>query len=218
MLEGASVSPAVGCTGAPPLVPLMGFIGPSGKDGRVRIYRDLTFRSYYDLASDALASVDASDDPETPSAFFLAADASATLVEDETECAEAGFLGGSISRGRLGAPVPEGAAAPTPDGFCQNTAYPTFCTPNCITLYTAYPTSCPPTGTTVADIGANAPLMNAPQCITLWTAYPSWCPPTATTGTAYVAGGPPICLTVVTAYPSWCAPTCANTGVPTSCG
>src|SRR5436853_6875918 len=52
MLEAAHPSSGPGCTGAPPPVLLTGFIGPSGKDGLVRIYRDLTFRSYSDVPAD----------------------------------------------------------------------------------------------------------------------------------------------------------------------
>ena len=219
MLEGTHVSSS-------PPVPLMGFIGPSGKDGLLRIYRDLTFRSYYDVPSDALQAVDSyADDPEAPSSFFIAADAPITVVEAETECAEAGFLSGSISRGRLGAPAAE-ATSPgqAHDAICKDTANPTYCEPMCITLYTGYPTWCPPTGTQLGaandlpGAGRNNPVIAGGNCITLWTAYPSWCPPTTTTATAVGAADAQACITLWTAYPSWCPATCNNTGVPTACG
>lgn len=194
MLEGSSMSPTP--------MPLTGFIGPSGKDGHVRIYRDLTFRSYYEVPSDAVDYA-ASDDPEAPTEVFVAPGTPVAVVEATTGSVEAGFVTGSISQGRLG------AAAETPG------ANP----PMCITLWTAYPSWCPPTtGTAVAAVAMDVPGANPPMCITLWTAYPSWCPPTTTTGTAVHAGGPPICITLDTAYPSWCEPGCYNTGVPTRCG
>jgi hypothetical protein len=211
MPETAHAFSAPGCTGAPPPVTLTGFIGPSGKDGLVRIYRDLTFRSYCDVPADALQPVDSpGDDPEAPGAFFVAADAPIAVVEAETECAEARFLSGSISHGRLGAPVPQGVAAGAePNAICRDTANPTYCVPMCITLFTGYPTWCPPTGTQVA--GANPPA-DAFLCITLYTAHPTSCPPTTDPQMAGVDMGKPVmagpyCITLWTANPSWCPPT-----------
>ncbi len=136
----------------PGRVPLIGFIGPSPKEGFIRVYRDLQFRSYYEVPRDSVHHTIPVDreDPDSPTKVLVPADTPIDVVEVTTHHVEAGFVAGNIAQGRLGFTTPPGALPG----------------PICTTLY-----SCP-----------TAACHTPPICITLWTHHPTFCPPQQCTG------------------------------------
>lgn len=135
--------------------PLIGFIGPSGKDGHIRVYRDLTFRSFCEVPSNAVQDTVAidPDDPDSPMSV-LVPDATAIEIGDVTaHQAEAGFVAGNIVRGRLG-----DATADRP------LAAATGCT-----QITRVASGCP----TPLNLGAEGTAAEQPaRCIIPWTRIP----------------------------------------------
>lgn len=217
----------------PSLVTLVGYLGPSRRPDSVRLYADLTFRTYYEVPRSGIKSSEAGPDENSPTRLAVYSDTKIDIVQTSRQSVEAGYLSGAISGGFLGG----AASARRPGGGGQVcltvvTANPTDCGPICLTYVTANPTDCGgqvcltvltanptncggPICLTVVtanptDCGAQAVQMGAAAqqqyCITLYTAHPTWCQP-------------PICLTVVTANPTDCGPYCITlyTHRPTWC-
>ncbi|RMH22856.1 MAG: hypothetical protein D6696_02340 [Acidobacteria bacterium] len=223
-------------------VHLVGYLGPAKDKDKVRLYHDLSFRSYYEIPKDAIHSCETGDE-ETPSRVCVAADAKLELVQTSRQKVEAGFLRGAISGQHLA------AAAPAAQPICLTvvTARPTSCGggPICPTLLTAQPTGCGgPICPTVITANPTDCLVAAgaaarPACLTIVTANPTDCGACATIVTANptdceggrafaaqpAAARPPICPTVVTANPTDCSggggpQLCITlvTARPTQCG
>ncbi|MGC0378917.1 hypothetical protein [Streptomyces sp. SAI-229] len=82
------------------LTVLMGFIGPSTSDGRVRVYLDLSFESYFAVARNDVvqtAAVD-SDDENSPSILWVRSSAKLMLVNVGRLTGDAKNLTGAIRR------------------------------------------------------------------------------------------------------------------------
>lgn len=88
----------------PDIVALTGYIGSSRKDGRVRLYSDLTFRNYYEIPTSGIigtAPTDAADE-NSPTGVHVSADTRLEAVSISSRSIEAGYLKGSISICYLG--------------------------------------------------------------------------------------------------------------------
>ena len=82
---------------------VVGYPGPSPQTGRVRVYLDLTFTSYYEL--DAAAVLDTApakaNDENSPTVVVIASSAPVDVVRVESGQTQARYLEGSITRGYL---------------------------------------------------------------------------------------------------------------------
>jgi hypothetical protein len=84
----------------PDVVELRGYLGPSDNQGYIRLYFDLTFKSYADIPKDAIIYREPYDPLEEarPSTILVSTKAKLHIVEVHAlENVEASFLGGSIA-------------------------------------------------------------------------------------------------------------------------
>jgi hypothetical protein len=99
------------------LAVVVGYIGPSKDRETVRIYTDLSFRSYVEAPREAVASTEPTDreDPDSPTRVYLEASAKVNVVQSSSQSVEASYLQGSIASQYLGgAAVPGTTAQLTP--------------------------------------------------------------------------------------------------------
>lgn len=212
---------------APPeVVSLVGYIGPSRRDGYIRLYQDLSFRNYYEIPGESVVGTSPvnPDDENSPTQVRVEPDARVEVVTVSVQSVEARYLSGSISSGFLGAAAAAGTGAQAAQ-LCTNiTTYMPSCVaqqPLCTNITTYIPscvacnpncvatvvTSGVPAGGGAGFAAAGGVQPTPPQfCITLYTANPTICGP--------------ICLTVVTANPTDCGGPCLTrvTANPTDCG
>ena len=90
------------------LTTLLGFIGPSPKEGRVRVYLELSFSSYCEVANDDVvktAPVDAND-AHSPTIVWIKNSAQVGLVKVGRLTGDASFVSGAIRRRYRGRAVP----------------------------------------------------------------------------------------------------------------
>lgn len=85
------------------LVALVGYLGPSKREGYVRLYVDLTFRNYYEIPTEGIVSTSPTDasDENSPTTLHVAGDTQVDKVSITSQSTEARFLQGSISSGYL---------------------------------------------------------------------------------------------------------------------
>lgn len=81
------------------LVALVGYLGPSKREGYVRLYVDLTFRNYYEIPTEGIVSTSPTDasDENSPTTVHVAGDTQVDKVSITSQSTEARFLQGSIS-------------------------------------------------------------------------------------------------------------------------
>lgn len=215
------------------VVVLTGYLGPSKVGDNVRLYTDLTFRTYYEVPKGAVRRTVAGREEDDPTQVWVDSSSRVEVVRTTRQSVEAGYLAGSIAGQFMGGGAAGARAASWPVCKTMVTANPTDCGPLCLTVVTANPTDCGPVCLTVVtavptDCGlqaaAGAQAMGAgmagmaarpPQlCITLYTARPTSC-------------GQQYCITLATAIPTWCegggmggGPICLTvvTANPTDCG
>ncbi|MGI4768271.1 MAG: hypothetical protein ACRYGP_24785, partial [Janthinobacterium lividum] len=131
-------------------VVLVGYVGPSKHDDRIRLYANLSFDRYWEIPKSAvIASESASKDDENgPTIVFLAADTPVEQVAMATRTGPASFLSGPIASGSL-----SGGVTSRSEVACCGTLWSAGCTF--------------PSGAAAAPQQAGA---NADCCGTLWTA------------------------------------------------
>jgi hypothetical protein len=209
----------------PELATLVGYLGPSRRDGSIRLYRDLTFRNFYEIPSDGIVSTKPvnPDDENSPTLVQVDPDTKVEVVNVSVQSVEARYLSGSISGGLYGAAAGGAADAQAAGTLCGNitTYMPScvHCNPNCIA--------------TVVTSGVPG---GGQACIDLYTANPSHCAQqcdpncVATVVTSHhapaafaarAAQPPQFCITLYTANPSHCGQqNCLTvlTANPTDCG
>ena len=102
------------------LVTLTGFVGESTKEGYVRVYLDLSFTSYCEVATADVVKtkrVDAADE-DSPTVLWVTASAQMGLVSVGRLSGSASFVSGAI-RSRYGrGPKPVAASLPDTDYPC----------------------------------------------------------------------------------------------------
>ena len=81
------------------LVSLIGYVGPSKKEGHVRLYSGLDFQSYYEIPREHVVLAEAidADDDNSPTQLLLKAEATVDLVQTSTQTGPASYLAGSIA-------------------------------------------------------------------------------------------------------------------------
>jgi hypothetical protein len=86
------------------LVALGGYLGPSKREGYVRLYGDLSFRNYYEIPTAGIVSTSPTDasDENSPTTVHVASDTQVDKVSITSQSTEARFLQGSIASGYLG--------------------------------------------------------------------------------------------------------------------
>jgi hypothetical protein len=90
------------------LVALIGYFGPSKKAGCIRLYADLSFRSFYDIPTKGIVHTEPTDakDENSPTKVLVLAVTKLEVVETTSQCVEASYLQGPIARDYLaGAPL-----------------------------------------------------------------------------------------------------------------
>jgi hypothetical protein len=83
-----------------PPVRIVGFIGPAYTGDRIRVYTDLSFSSYYELAAEAVvqsSAVDA-DDANSPAVVWVDGGALVEFVRTSTIRGSAAYVTGAIRR------------------------------------------------------------------------------------------------------------------------
>jgi hypothetical protein len=87
----------------PQLVILVGYLGPSSKEGSVRLYTSLEFHSYYEIPRAGVARTEPADpdDASSPTRVYVAATAVLELVQVSRMSLEASLLGGAIASAYL---------------------------------------------------------------------------------------------------------------------
>jgi len=82
------------------LTTIVGFVGSSSMDGGVRVYLDLSFASYYEVAATDVVRTKAvdSDDPDSPRALWIRSSAQLDLVRTDRLSGSASFVTGAIRR------------------------------------------------------------------------------------------------------------------------
>jgi len=87
----------------PDTLELVGYLGPSDKDDRVRLYLDLNFKSYVEIPKEGAILYQeptVASEEARPTKILVSASAKLTLVEVRVlEQVEASFLRGSIASG-----------------------------------------------------------------------------------------------------------------------
>ena len=89
----------------PDSVPLTGFVGRSAEDGKIRLYVDSTFRSYYEISNSDILHTEQLPTTQSPlggSVVFVKGSAPLRRVQVSTEI-EARFLQGPMSNAGAGA-------------------------------------------------------------------------------------------------------------------
>src|SRR6185295_8441558 len=106
-----------------PVVTFVGYIGPSKNPDSVRLYTDLSFRTYYEIPRASIRSNDPGADEDSPTRVTVDADARIEVVQTERQSVEAAYLAGSIAGRYLT------AASRRPPIFCDTaiTGSPTDC-------------------------------------------------------------------------------------------
>jgi hypothetical protein len=195
----------------PELASLVGYVGPSRRDGSVRLYQDLTFRSYYEIPSESVVSTKPvnPDDENSPTQVQVEPDTKIEVVTVSVQSVEARYLSGSISGGLYGA-----AAGGTGGGGVQACGNITTYMPSCLvpqqpcTNITTHMPSC------VAQAGAvGAQAAGAQLCTNITTYMPSCVQQPCTNITTHMpscvgqGGGPQaarpnMCTNITTHMPS----------------
>ncbi|HVH13785.1 MAG TPA: hypothetical protein VM759_12075 [Longimicrobium sp.] len=173
---------------------VVGYPGPSPQQGRVRVYLDTTFTSYYELDTRAvLDTVPAkANDENSPTVVVIAASAQVDVVRVDAGQSQARYLEGSITSDYL-------PAAGTQPWGGQPTGFPCVAT---VTVGGAADCACillSAVGNTLAGQGAQA---RGPLC----------CNPTYTAGNC-TRNGP----TMAGAVPAWQGEGCIQLGATTIC-
>jgi hypothetical protein len=219
----------------PQLSALVGYVGPSRRDGSIRLYRDLSFRNYYEIPAEAVVSTTPinPDDENSPTRVQVAPDTKVEVVNVSVQSVEARYLSGSIAGGFYGAAAGGVGAAQAPAALCTNiTTYMPSCVaqqqPPCTNITTHMPScvgggqqgvpeGCTIVMTTMACTfgGAETGTVLGPGgfCTNITTHMPSCvvqCNPNciATVVTSGVRGGGQVCIDLYTANPSYCAQQC----------
>lgn len=110
------------------LVALVGYLGPSKREGYVRLYVDLSFRNYYEIPNEGIVSTSPTNasDENSPTTVHVAGDTQVDKVSITSQSTEARFLQGSISSGYLsgaGTGTDVGCSWPTsPSCWCSRPA------------------------------------------------------------------------------------------------
>jgi hypothetical protein len=94
------VTKLLGAAGEPQdFVTLVGYIGPSKKEGHVRLYTGLDFQTYYEVPREGIASTEAVDraDDNSPTRLMIHADATIEVVQTSKQSGPASYLAGSIA-------------------------------------------------------------------------------------------------------------------------
>src|SRR6185295_5795994 len=103
---------------APPdLVVLVGFIGPSKKPDRIRLYLNLSFNAFIDIPVAGIVSTQSVDreDENSPTRVWVRGEAKLEVVQAASQTIEASYLRGRIARDYLRATTPaRGLVAPDP--------------------------------------------------------------------------------------------------------
>src|SRR5215203_5942669 len=219
----------------PNVVALTGYLGPSKSGDNVRLYTDLTFRSYYEIPRTAVRNTIPSKDEDGPSQVWVDAGARIEIVQISRQSVEAGYLAGSITGSFMGGAGRAAAAVGGQQPLCLTvvTAVPTDCGQVCLTVVTANPTDCGqacitrhtavPTWCEPKPCDTRNPTQ-CPICLTVVTANPTDCGPRAGAGVGFMAAAQQpqqFCITLHTAQPTWCEPpVCITlyTARPTWCG
>jgi hypothetical protein len=96
------------------MVPLVGYFGPSKKDGYMRLYADLSFSGYYEIPIDDIFHAEPSDpkDENSPTMVLVTATAKLEVVTTKIQTIEACYLQGSIASQYLWSASP---SFPAPD-------------------------------------------------------------------------------------------------------
>ena len=205
-------------------VVLTGYLGPSKVGDNVRLYADLTFRTYYEIPRAAVRRTVAGADEDDPTQVWVDSSARVEVVQTTRQSVEAGYLGGAIAGQFAGASARAAGAGAWPVCKTVVTANPTDCGPYCLTVVTANPTDCGPVCLTVvtavptdcgmaaagAQAAGRAAMAGQQVCITLLTARPTSCGPKPCDTQNPTQC--PICLTVVTAVPTDCGPQAGAAG------
>src|SRR4051794_15814264 len=78
----------------PQLVALVGYLGPSGKEGSVRLYTSLEFQSYYEIPKAGVARTEPADSAEAsgPTRVYVSSTAVLELVHVSRMSLEASLL------------------------------------------------------------------------------------------------------------------------------
>lgn len=86
------------------LVTLAGYLGPSKREGYVRLYADLTFRNYYEIPTEGIVSTSPADasDENSPTTVHVSGGTQVDKVSVTSQSTEARFLQGSIASDYLG--------------------------------------------------------------------------------------------------------------------
>ena len=90
------------------LVAMVGYIGPSKKEGHVRLYTGLDFQTYYEIPRERVVLAEAVDreDENSPTRVMIGADATVELVQTSRQTGPASYLAGA----RVSAPLRRMAA------------------------------------------------------------------------------------------------------------
>ena len=94
------VTKLLGESGEPQdLVTLVGYIGPSKKEGHVRLYTGLDFQTYYEIPREGVVLAEAvdRDDENSPTQLTIQANATVDLVQTSKQTGPASYLAGSIA-------------------------------------------------------------------------------------------------------------------------
>jgi hypothetical protein len=178
-------------------VRVIGFIGPSEVEGHVRVYTDLSFAGYYDVAEADVISAARVDpnDGNSPTAVLIDSSATVDYVQTSRTKGTAAYVKGAIQRrystgrGRARiAPIWNNTNACTYDG-CRTQG------PECYPPATSYNAGCPPpvtySGCPPADTDSctySGCLTQGPECdpppppVTQWNCYTDGCQPTTIFG------------------------------------
>ena len=87
------------------LVALIGYFGPSKKTDYIRLYPDLSFRSYYDIPTNGIIYTEPTDakDENSPTRVLVLAATNLEMVQTTHQCIEASYLQGAIAGNYLAA-------------------------------------------------------------------------------------------------------------------
>jgi hypothetical protein len=220
----------------PEATALVGYIGPSRREGSIRLYQDLTFRNYFEIPVDAVLSTAPvnPDDENSPTLVRVDPEAKVEVVSISVQSVEARYLSGAIAGGFYAATA--GPAAPAV--LCTNitTHMPSCvagpppgpaaaCTVVATTLGCTFggggggtivdrADTCRFMTTSLACTFTTGPTTGYPTpCTNITTHVPSCvhCNPNclATVVTSGVpGGGPQVCIDLYTAVPSHCETVC----------
>ncbi|MFC3326901.1 hypothetical protein [Mesorhizobium cantuariense] len=95
----------------PSTLMLVGYLGPSKKSGRIRLYLDLTFTGYVEISTEAIVATHPvnKEDENSPTQVFILDDATLDLVHNVVQTVGANYLRGRIAEAHMAAAKPAGA-------------------------------------------------------------------------------------------------------------